>query len=144
MFPRRGFTLWEVLVSICIGLTLLSAATLTTYRFLQNRQLETVSNNLVSYLRTAEARALQSEGNSSHGVSLTSGKLTLFQGASYSARTAAYDVVWIFPSYITYSGISEVVFAKQTGTPSVSGTVTVTNGIKSNVVTIYSTGAISR
>lgn len=141
---RRGLTLWEVLVSICIGLVLLSATSITTYRFLQNRQLETVNNNLVSYLRTAEARALQSEGNTSHGVSLTSGKLTMFRGTSYSARTVAYDVIWTFPSYITYSGISEVVFAKQTGVPSASGTITITNGIKSDTVTIYSTGAISR
>jgi len=143
MFKRRGFTLMEVLVNMAIGLILVSLAVYATSHFIENRNLEAVSDTLVSYLRSAEARALQSEGNMSHGVSTSGGKITLFRGASYATKVTAYDTTLPYDSYIHFSGISEVVFAKQTGLPSALGTITVTNGIKSTIITIYSTGAIS-
>ena len=130
-------------MSLSIGLILVGLAVYSTAHFVQNRDLEAVSDTLVSYLRTAEARALQSEGNVSHGVSTAGGKITLFRGASYAARQTAYDTTLPYDGYIQFSGISEVVFAKQTGAPGASGTITVSNGIRSTVITIYSTGAIS-
>jgi prepilin-type N-terminal cleavage/methylation domain-containing protein len=143
MFKRRGFTLMEVLVNLAIGLILVGLAVYATSHFIENRDLEAVSDTLVSYLRSAEARALQSEGNMSHGVSVAGNKITLFRGASYATKVTAYDTTLPYDSYIHFSGISEVVFAKQTGLPSATGTITVTNGIKSTIITIYSTGAIS-
>jgi len=68
MFKRRGFTLLEILVNMAIGLILVGLAVYSTSHFIENRNLEAVSDTLVSYLRSAEARALQSEGNVSHGV----------------------------------------------------------------------------
>jgi prepilin-type N-terminal cleavage/methylation domain-containing protein len=143
MLKRRGFTLLEVLVSMAIGLVLVGFAAYATSHFIENRALEAVSDTLVSYLRSAEARALQSEGNVSHGVSTAGGKITLFRGASYASRQTVYDTVLPYDGYIQFSGISEVVFAKQTGLPSATGTITVTNGIRSTTITVYSTGAVS-
>lgn len=133
----------EILVNLAIGLILVGLAVYATSHFIENRDLEAVSDTLVSYLRSAEARAIQSEGDTSHGVSTAGSKITLFRGTSYASRTTAYDTTLPYDSYIHFSGISEVVFAKQTGLPSATGTITVTNGIKSTIITIYSTGAIS-
>ena len=133
----------EILVNLAIGLVLVGLAVYATSHFIENRNLEAVSDTLVSYLRSAEVRALQSEGNASHGVSTAGSKITLFRGASYATKVTAYDTIMPYDSYIHFSGISEVVFAKQTGLPSATGTITVTNGIKSTIITIYSTGAIS-
>jgi prepilin-type N-terminal cleavage/methylation domain len=143
MRQRSGFTLVEILVTICIGLILARFAVLATINFTKNRELEAVSDTLVTYLRTAETRALQSERNVNHGVSTVGGKITLFSGNSYAARQTAYDTILPYDSYLQFSGISEVVFAKQTGLPSATGTITVGNGTKTLTITIYSTGAIS-
>jgi prepilin-type N-terminal cleavage/methylation domain-containing protein len=143
MLPRRGFTLFEVLISIAIGLIIVSLSVFATASFIKNRELEAVSDTLVTYLRSAEARAIQSEGNTSHGVSTAGGKITLFRGASYASRQTVYDMTLPYDSYFQFSGISEVVFAKQTGAPSATGTITVSNGTKTTIITIYSTGAIS-
>ena len=144
MKKRAGFTLFELAITFAIGLILAGAAVIISVNFIKNRQIEMARETLVSYLRAAEQRALASEGNVAHGVSMTGDNLTLFRGASYAARLTAYDTILPYPSYITVSGISEVVFAKQTGTPSSSGTMTISNGLRSAVITIYSTGSISQ
>ncbi len=144
MKKRSGFTLFELAVAFGIGLILSAAVVIISINFIKNRQIETVQETLVSYLRAAEQRALASEGNVPHGVSMTGGNLTLFRGTSYAARQTNYDTVLPYPSYITVAGITEVVFAKQTGAPSVSGTMTVQNGLRSATITIYSTGSISQ
>ena len=102
MLQRRGFTLLEVLVSLAIGLVLVGLAVYATSHFIQNRDLEAVSDTLVSYLRSAEARARQSEGNMSHGVSTSGGKITLFRGASYATKVTAYDTPLPNDSYIQF------------------------------------------
>ena len=130
-------------MSLAIGLIIVGLSVFATTRFIKNRELEAVSDTLVSYLRSAEARAIQIEGNVSHGVSTAGSKITLFRGASYATKVTAYDTTLPYDSYINFSGISEVVFAKQTGLPSALGTITVTNGIRSTIITVYSTGAIS-
>lgn len=144
MKSRRGFTLIEIMVSFGVGLILLGVTVIISANFIKNRELVVVTEGLVSYLRSAEQRALASEGNMNHGVSVTGGQLTLFRGSSYAGRQTAYDSILPFQSYITITGITEVVFAKQTGAPSYAGTVTVGNGTRSASIIIYSTGAISQ
>jgi hypothetical protein len=125
-------------------LILLGAVVLVSINFIKNREVAIVSETMVSYLRAAEQRALASEGNTSHGVSVAGGNLTLFRGTSFANKIAAYSTVMPYPSYITMTGFTEVVFAKQTGAPSFSGTITVNNGIRTAAITVYSTGAISQ
>ena len=144
MKKRAGFTLFELLIALAIGFILAVSVAIISVNFVRNREMEVVQETLVSYLRAAEQRALASESNVAHGVSMTGGNLTLFRGASYAARQTAYDTVLPYPSYITVTGITAVVFAKQAGTPSVSGTMTITNGLRTAIITIYSTGSISQ
>jgi len=144
MQTRNGFTLIEIVVTLAIGLIIFGIGAIISVNFIRNRQIDVVTETLVSYLRAAEQRALASEGNTSHGVSVVNGQITFFRGSSYAARQTAYDTVLPYPTYIVFSGVTETVFAKQTGTPSVTGVMTVTNGVKTQAITIYSTGAISQ
>jgi type II secretory pathway pseudopilin PulG len=141
---RRGFTLIEIMVAFGVGLIILGVVAIISINFVKNREITIVSETLVSYLRAAEQRALASEGNTNHGVSKTGGKLTLFRGTSYQNKITAYDTVLPYPSYITFTGLGDVIFSKQTGAPLPTGTITISNGIRSAVITVYSTGAISQ
>jgi len=134
----------EVTVALAVTLILLGVVVIISINFIKNREVEVLTETMVSYLRAAEQRALASEGNVSHGVSLAGGNLTMFRGASYATRQTAYDTIMPYPSYITFTGVTEVVFAKQTGVPSATGTITVNNGVRTAIITIYSTGAISQ
>jgi type II secretory pathway pseudopilin PulG len=144
MKSRCGFTLIEITISLGVTLILFGVVAIISINFIKNRTAEVVTETLVSYLRAAEQRALASEGNTNHGVSVAGGNLTMFRGTSYALRQTAYDTIMPYPSYITFSGITEVVFAKQTGVPQSAGTIAVNNGIHSSVITVYSTGAISQ
>jgi len=144
MASRNGFTMVEIVVSVAIGVLLAGLASFATVRFMKNQELDALAGTLVSYLRTAENRALQSEGNVGHGVSTAESKLTLFRGANYANKQTSYDTTLSYPSYITFTGLNEVDFVKHTGAPSATGTISVTNGIKTTVITVYSSGAISK
>jgi type II secretory pathway pseudopilin PulG len=144
MGTRKGFTMVEIVVSMAITILLAGLASFAVARLIANQELNAISGTLVSYLRTAENRALQSEDGISHGVSTSGSKLTLFHGVSYAGRDASLDAITPYPSYLQFSGPSEVVFAKQTGAPSATGAITVSNGTRSIVITIHTSGAISR
>lgn len=70
--------------------------------------------------------------------------MTLFKGASYVARDVVYDEVFDVPTSITPSGVSEIVYTKFTGLPSVTGTVTLTsNTNETRSITINAKGTAS-
>lgn len=144
MKTRGGFTLFEILVSLAIGMIIFGAVVVSTSAFTRNRHLDSAVDTAVSYLRTAAMRSMQGEGNASHGVSFASGRITLFRGDSYVARDQAYDTVWERPDYVTAAGLQEIIFGKQTGTPSATGDIVFSNGRKAITVTVYPTGAISQ
>jgi len=59
MISRQGFTLLELMVTVAVIGIVLSVVIPSTYTFLQQQKLRQASNELVSYLLTARARALQ-------------------------------------------------------------------------------------
>lgn len=143
MKGRPAFTLFEIVIAIGLGAMLFGVVGFLGVRWFENRQLEVTAKALASYLRNAAVRAIQSEGGNDQGVSRADGKLTLFRGSSYALRDQAYDTTFPYQGGIQISGLTEVVFGRQTGLPNVSGTISLTNGLRTDVITVYSTGAIS-
>jgi type II secretory pathway pseudopilin PulG len=139
----KGFTIVEIVVAVGLGALIFATVGILAVRWFENRQLRATTSTLSSYLRTAAVRAIQCEGGVDHGVSRADGNLTLFRGATYASRQASYDTVFTYPSNIQFSGITEVVFSCPTGLPNLSGTVSIGNGLRSNDITVYSSGAIS-
>ncbi len=144
MLQRRGFTVFEITIALGLGLLVFGMAAIIAVGFLRDRELAVVTQTAVSYLRTAHMRAMESEGNTSHGFSSADGKLTLFRGSAYASRQAAYDTVWPYTDYMRFTGLSEVVFSKQSGIPSASGNIGISDGDKTFTVRIYPTGAVSQ
>lgn len=144
MSARRGFSIIEITITIGITLTIFGLMSLVTVQFYRNQQLETATTQLVQYMRTAEARALRSEGGNAHGVKISPPTITLFRGSSYATRLTLYDETISFPSLVQVSGLTEINYARQTGLPSTSGIISLTNGLRSETVTLYSSGAVSR
>ena len=91
MLVRRGFSLIEIVVVTGLSLLILVGVVIFTIRFMKNRVLEASAQIMVSDLRTAQTRAVHSEGNTGQGVSRANGQITLFRGASYASRQTAYD-----------------------------------------------------
>lgn len=143
MKGRRAFTLIEIVLTIGIGSVIFGVVGFLAIRWFEARQLEIVAKTLTSYLRTAAVRAIQSEGGADQGVSRAGGRFTLFRGSSYAARQQSFDTVFPYLGGVQVTGPVETVFSRQSGLPSVSGPYTLTNGFRTDVITLYSTGAVS-
>lgn len=144
MKTKAGFTLLEVLLSIA-AITIITGISIPVYQSIQVRNdLDIAATTIAQNARRAQALAQASDGDTSWGVHVQSGDVTLFQGPSYAGRNTAFDEVSGVPTSITPSGISEVVFAKFSGLPTSTGTATLTsNTNETRNITINSKGMVN-
>lgn len=144
---HRGFTLMEVLIVLTIIVITIVGST-ALYKSLQTSgQLNEQTSAIIQALRTAQFRALEGIGDTSHGVYFDNNaqgddRLIVYQGDSYASRNPASDSIEVFPSSVSLTlslstSTPEIIFARQTGIPSASGTVILTltgHGSRSIVV----------
>ncbi len=140
---HKGFTLLEMMVALGI-IILLAAVTVPFYNQISfSRTTESARGELTSVLRLAASQASASQNDSAFGVYILSNHYILFRGNSYASRIAVEDRSFDLPAGITLSGLNEVVFAKQTGLPNVTGTISLINQLgQTMTVSINSQGLI--
>ncbi len=138
----KGFTLFEIILTIGIFAILVAVTAPLAFRFLGTQNIDDATKTTVASLRQARTQALFQKNDASFGINFSSSSYTLFQGSSYATRTATQDIVTTFPVGITISGLTEVVFEKRTGTPSSIGTLLIQSGGSSRSITINSQGLI--
>mgnify|MGYP001560235111 CR=1 FL=1 len=139
-----GFTLIEMLLVIA-AITIIAGITAPVYQSFQVRNdLDIATVSIVQSLRRAQVLSQAVDGDTSWGIYIVSGSLTVFKGASYVARTDVYDEVFEIPTSLTPSGLSEIVFAKFTGLPQTTGTITLTsNANETRTITINAKGMVN-
>jgi type II secretory pathway pseudopilin PulG len=139
-----GFTLLEVLLSVAL-ITLITGSSVAVYQSFQVRNdLDIAATTMAQTERRAQVLAESSAGDTSWGVNVQSGTITLFKGASYATRDASFDELSAVPTSITPSGFLEVVFAKFTGLPTTTGTTTLTSSInETRAIAINAKGMVS-
>jgi len=139
---RSGFTLIEVLLSIAL-IGLIAGIGAVVFQQLQSRNdLDVAAATVAADYRRAQALSRASDADTTWGVRVDVGTITLFQGASFAARIATFDEVSATPSSITPSGFQEVVFAKLTGLPQTTGTLTLTGPNDSRTITLNAQGTV--
>jgi prepilin-type N-terminal cleavage/methylation domain-containing protein len=139
---HRGFTLLELLLSVAI-ISLLAGLSLPVYRtLLTKNDLDIAAQVSASSLRRAQNLSQSVDGDITWGTKIQSGSIVMFKGASYAGRDTAYDEIFTIPSSITFSGVSEVVFAKLTGLPQATGTVNLSTENDTRTVTINEKGMV--
>ncbi len=144
MLTLRGFTLIEVLLSVVL-LSMIAGMSIPLSRiFLERNELDQTTATLAQTLRRAQFMSIAQDGDSTWGVKVTSSSILLFKGSSYATRDQIFDESTSIAPSIIFSGLSEVVFQKGTGTPTATGTSTFTarsNEIRN--VTINQKGMVS-
>lgn len=141
---NAGFTLLEVLLSVAI-IALIAGVGAPIYQSFQVRNdLDVATNTISQSLRRAQVLSQAVDGDTTWGISVQSGAITLFQGASYASRNTNFDEVFDLPGSITTSGVSEIIYEKFTGEPQTTGTVTLTsNTNEAKNITINEKGTIT-
>ncbi len=133
---RRGFTLMELLI-VCTIILITIVGSTALYRNVQTSgQLNEQTSAIIQSLRTAHVHAFEGIGDTPHGVYFDinptgDDRLVIYQGASYASRIQASDSINTFPSSVSLTlnlstSTPEIVFDRQSGIPSATGTVVLT------------------
>lgn len=123
-------------------------------QFGKSRELATLdaaTGDILSALSQARSQTLASEDSSSYGVHFDSDEVIIFKGTAFSSTDPDNRIINIVsPAAITnviLGGVSgsagELYFNRLSGSPSKSGTVTVTAPSYSKIITISATGSAS-
>ena len=146
---RTGFSLIELIATLSILFVLALIVMNTFVSFKKNEGLTMDTDTIVSVLRQARNQTLTSKNSSNYGVHITSTKVTLFTGSTYSSGNANNQdfVLSSNDTILTITltgGGSDVIFNRLTGETSQNGTVVVSaSGISgTKTVTIYKTGLV--
>lgn len=127
MTSAHGFTLVELLLSMAI-MTLLIGLSLPVYEtFVRRNDLDLTTQTVAETIRKAETYARGGKNDTTWGVNFASTSSTLFMGATYATRDTTYDEIVPLPSSVTQSGMTEITFSKLYGTPSTTGTLTLSS-----------------
>ena len=145
-FCKKGFTLVEIMLTITIIIFLVFLVLPTGIRFYQTQQLDTAADGVVQALRRAQLKAL-SQGDNNFGVYVGSGQTgqySLFQGNSYESKTD--EEIFGISNGISFSGVSEVLFSKTKGLPTITGEgddLVLTSDIGTKTININEIGRIN-
>ncbi len=142
----KGFTIIELLIVISIT-AILAAAASPIYSNLQvSTQLDESSAQIAQDVRLAREQSLAGVHGVAHGVRFNASSYTLYQGASYATRSAAYDQVNTFSSALAITTTfpnSEIVFTAGTGMPSATGTIIVSHAVSgTRTILVNDIGAV--
>lgn len=141
----RGFTLIEFLLTVGIFLTLAGMAPAFYSRFVLQDAVAETADRLAFSLRNASGFSLAGKDDSSWGVAIDGTEIVLFRGANFATRDASADRRVSIPSTVAITGFTETTFARVSGAPSASATVSITaSGGAARTVRLNEFGVVSR
>jgi len=139
---KRGFTLLEMLITLAIIVSLSALSFPFISNFQKRNDLEVATNTAVQTVRRAQSLSVASDGDANWGVSIIPGDIVIYRGSTYAARDNTYDEKYSISTNITASGVTDVSFAKLSGLPSTTGTLTLSNG-DTKAITINGKGVVN-
>ncbi len=146
---QKGLTLIELVVVVAIVAVLSASLIPSLLNFRRTSILNTETQELVTVINRARMLAVSSKNDQQFGVHFETGKVTLFQGATYTAG-ATTNEVRNFNSAVTGAttingGGSDVLFAKVTGATNQNATTTllVTGTTASTTVVVRQSGVVT-
>ncbi len=141
----RGFTLIELVIVLAMLMILFAIVGTISSATLPRNQLSIEGGFVQETLRRAQALTIAGKHDTTWGVHVTSSQMTLFGGLSFATRNTQYDEVHVFPSGLTLTGLSDVVFSAPLG-ETTTGDMILTSDITGEDVTvsIHASGFISK
>lgn len=135
----KGFTLIELILVIAIVLTISTLSGVFYSRFLTQNAVSNTVDQLAGSFRKAQVYSMTGKEDGSWGVKYVPGTITLFKVGATS-----FDESFSVSSNITISGFTQITFARVTGLPDSTPTITVTGNNDSRTLTVNSAGVVNR
>lgn len=134
----RGVTIIELLLVVVIISTIGLMSVSFYSRFYTQNAVDNVDNQLVASFRKAQMYSMMGKQNGVWGVKYVPNTITL-----YLTGNPAFDENYSVNNNIAVTGFN-ITFAKITGLPSASPTITISGGSSSKTITVNSQGVVSR
>lgn len=139
----HGFTLLEVLLSVAT-IAILAGLSVPVWRTVQTKNdLDVATVTLAQTLRRAQVLSEAVDGDTSWGVKVQSGSITLFKGTSFAGRDTNFDEASDISTALSIAGVTEVVYAKFSGLPQTTGSTTLATANDARSVTLNEKGMVS-
>lgn len=140
---ERGFTTMEILLVLAIVTILAGLGLFLDVNILRSNIFGSDVNGIVDSIRRSRSEALNNVNNSAHGVKILTGSYVLFEGPNYASRIVSKDQVIPVKAGMVFSGLDEAVFVQLSGESTASGSIIVTEGLKTSVITINYDGGVN-
>ncbi len=140
---RSGFTIVEMLLVMAIIASIGALSFPFIVAFSNRNNLDIAVNTLVQAERRAQTMSTVVESDSQWGVNIASGRITLYKGTTYAGRDTGFDENHEISSSISVTGLTDISYSKVFGTPTATGTTTLTNENDTRMVTVNAKGTIS-
>lgn len=124
-----GFTLLEILLVLSVMVILAGITIPIAWPFVMQNDLDVSAGITLQTLRRAQSLAMSMQEDSAWGVELEPQTIILFKGPDFNSRDSAFDEVTALTRPVTYSGFTEVSFAKFSGQPNFSGSIFLSNSL---------------
>ncbi|MES3031414.1 MAG: prepilin-type N-terminal cleavage/methylation domain-containing protein [Patescibacteria group bacterium] len=129
MIRSKGFSMLEIMITVAIVAVIAGIVAYSFGTLRARKQLEITVDSIGSKLEEAKANALAGKGGTSFGIVFASTTYTYFRGTTYSSSDPA-NVVYNLASNLEITrtlsgGGSQILFARLTGLPSATGTLSV-------------------
>lgn len=140
---NEGFTLLEVLLTVAT-IAVLAGFSLPVFRtMLTKNDLDVATVTVAQTLRRAQVLSQAVDGDTTWGVKVQSGSITLFKGTSFASRDTNFDEVTSIPTSIGIGGVNEVAYTKFAGLPQPTGSTTLSISNDAKTLTINEKGMVS-
>jgi len=139
---KKGFTLIEIVLTLAL-IGILAYAFFATFRNFQfGNDLDVAVSTVVQSARRAQLLSQGVSKDDDWGIKIFGEKLVIFKGGSWASREASQDETLEFPSPLSISGLTEIVFAKFSGKPRETGSISLSTA--SGASREISVGAMGR
>lgn len=119
----KSFTLIEVLLSVAL-IGAIGSFSMVINQFLQQKNdLDISAIQISERIKDAQKRSTGGIEDSSWGVKVAPGQITLYKGADFAARDQAKDETTIIPGTIAILGLDDVIFTRPEGSVVNPGTI---------------------
>ena len=132
----------EILVVTGILAVLGTFGYLVTVDFYKSYAFNAERDTIVAILQKARSRSLANINESAHGVHFDPAQYVIFQGDAYGSG-APFNQALPASFGITHSGVIDVVFAQLSGNANLSGNLILSDGKRSETISINNEGRIN-
>lgn len=125
---HRGYTLLELLIVVALTVIVAGFIFVGFIKYGDEQRTSSVLIEIKSLLKETKQKTTAAETDSQFGVYFATSSMVVFEGALYSDNDPE-NIVYNFPDFNISpelsGGVFEVVFARLTGEPSATGTITI-------------------